>query len=71
VGPSRKSFIGNILNLPVGDRLEGTLASVVACVLNGAHVVRIHDVREVKRVVLVADAIRRAGLPVVAQQSAD
>jgi dihydropteroate synthase len=65
VGPSRKSFIGNILNLPVDDRVEGTLAGVVACILNGAHLVRVHDVRQVQRVAAVADAIRRTSPPVL------
>ena len=46
VGPSRKSFIGKVLDLPVGERLMGTAAAVAACVLGGAHVVRVHDVRE-------------------------
>jgi dihydropteroate synthase len=61
VGPSRKSFIGSILDLPTEERLEGTLASVVAAVLRGANVVRVHDVKAVKRAVQVADAIRQAG----------
>jgi dihydropteroate synthase len=60
VGPSRKSFIGSILDVPVTDRLEGTLAAVVACIMAGAHVVRVHDVRAVKRAALVTDAILRA-----------
>ncbi len=60
VGPSRKSFIGNILNLPVGERLEGTIAAVVACVLNGANIVRVHDVKEAKRAAMIADAIKNA-----------
>lgn len=58
IGPSRKSFIGAILNLPVEERLEGTLAAVVACILNGANIVRVHDVKEARRAALVADAIR-------------
>jgi dihydropteroate synthase len=58
VGPSRKSFLGAILNLPVRERLEGTLAAVTAAILSGANIVRVHDVREVKRAVLVADALR-------------
>lgn len=58
VGPSRKSFIGTILGLPVEERLEGSLAAVVACVLNGAHIVRVHDVKEAVRAVRVADAIK-------------
>ncbi len=58
VGPSRKSFIGTVLDLPVDRRLMGTAAAVAACVLRGAHVVRVHDVREMVEVVRVADAIR-------------
>lgn len=58
VGPSRKSFIGAILDLPVDQRLEGTAAAVTACILNGAHVVRVHDVKEMKRVARVADALK-------------
>jgi dihydropteroate synthase len=58
VGPSRKSFIGQVLNLPVDQRLEGTAAAVTACILRGAHIVRVHDVREMKRVALVADALK-------------
>jgi dihydropteroate synthase len=58
VGPSRKSFIGRVLDLPVERRLMGTAAAVAACVLGGAHVVRVHDVREMVEVVRVADAIR-------------
>jgi len=61
IGPSRKSFIGTLLGLPADERLEGTLAAVVCGVWNGAHIVRVHDVRETVRVVRVADAIRRAG----------
>jgi dihydropteroate synthase len=59
VGPSRKSFIGTILGLPLEERLEGTLATVVASVLNGANIVRVHDVKEAKRAVMVADALRQ------------
>ncbi len=58
VGPSRKSFIGRVLDLPVDRRLMGTAAAVAACVLRGAHVVRVHEVREMVEVVRVADAIR-------------
>ncbi len=59
VGTSRKSFIGNILNLPIEERLEGTLASVVAAVFRGANILRVHDVKSVKRAAQVADAIRQ------------
>jgi dihydropteroate synthase len=58
VGTSRKSFIGRILDHPVEDRLEGTAASVAAAVLRGADIVRVHDVREMTRVVRVAEALR-------------
>jgi dihydropteroate synthase len=61
VGPSRKSFIGKVLDLPVGERLMGTAAAVAASVLGGAHVVRVHDVREMVQVVRVCDAIAGAG----------
>ncbi len=59
VGPSRKSFIGAILDLPVDRRLEGTLAAVVACALEGVEVVRVHDVAPAVRAARVADAIRK------------
>ncbi|MGH2569415.1 MAG: dihydropteroate synthase, partial [Bacteroidota bacterium] len=58
VGPSRKSFIGAILDLPFEERLEGTAAAVTACILNGASIVRVHDVKEMKRVAQVADALK-------------
>lgn len=60
VGPSRKSFIGEILNLPPHERLEGTAAAVAVCILNGVHIVRVHDVAAMVRVARVADAIVRA-----------
>jgi dihydropteroate synthase len=58
IGPSRKTFIGNILDLPVEERLEGTLAAVVACILNGANIIRVHDVKETKRAAMVADTVK-------------
>ncbi len=58
VGPSRKSFIGKVLDLPVGERLMGTAAAVAACVLAGAHGVRVHDVKEMVEVARLCDAIR-------------
>ena len=57
VGPSRKSFIGKTLNLATDQRLEGTIAAVTACILHGADIVRVHDVQEVKRSVMIADKI--------------
>ncbi len=56
-GPSRKSFIGKVLDLAVGERLMGTAAAVAACVFGGAHIVRVHDVREMVQVARVCDAI--------------
>jgi dihydropteroate synthase len=60
VGPSRKSFIGRVLDLPAGERLFGPAGAVAACVLGGAHVVRVHDVKEMVQVVKVCDAILAA-----------
>ena len=57
IGPSRKSFIGLTLDSPLEYRLEGTLAAVSACILNGASIVRVHDVKEVKRTVIITDKI--------------
>jgi dihydropteroate synthase len=60
VGCSRKSFIGAVLALPPEERLEGTLAAHAIAASNGAHVVRVHDVRAHVRALRVADAIRAA-----------
>jgi len=57
-GPSRKSFIGKVLNLKVYERFEGTAAAVAICVWNGADIVRVHDVKEMKRVADLAYAIK-------------
>lgn len=57
LGTSRKSFIGMILDLPAGERLEGTAASVALGIAGGADIVRVHDVKEMKRVAAVADAV--------------
>lgn len=57
-GPSRKSFIGLTLDLPVDERVEGTAAAVTASILNGSKIVRVHDVKEMKRVATIADTIR-------------
>jgi len=61
LGTSRKSFIGKILNADVTERLEGTLSSIAIGVLNGAHIIRCHDVLQAKKAIAVADAIRLAG----------
>jgi len=59
VGPSRKSFIGNTLRLPVDQRLEGTIAASTACILNGANILRVHDVKQIKRAAIITDKIKR------------
>ncbi|HYY58408.1 MAG TPA: dihydropteroate synthase [Pyrinomonadaceae bacterium] len=61
VGTSRKSFIGRLLEgTPVDGRIFGTMATVTAAILNGAHIVRVHDVRAAQETARVADAIGRA-----------
>lgn len=60
VGPSRKSFIGRTLDLPVEQRLEGTAASLAICIARGANIVRVHDVEAMVRVVRMTDAMLRA-----------
>ena len=62
VGPSRKSFIGLTLDLPPDERVEGTAAAVAVAITRGADIVRVHDVREMVRVVRMTDAIVRRGL---------
>ncbi|HID10469.1 MAG TPA: dihydropteroate synthase, partial [Candidatus Latescibacteria bacterium] len=57
VGTSRKSFIGAVLDLPVEERLEGTLATLVLAVAKGAKLLRVHDVRPAVRAVRMAEAI--------------
>lgn len=58
IGTSRKRFIGDILKAPVHERLYGTLATIAVAVMNGAHIVRVHDVRETVHVIKICDAIR-------------
>jgi len=58
VGPSRKSFIGEITGLLVEQRLEGTLAAVTYSSMQGAEIVRVHDVKECKSALEVLYAIR-------------
>lgn len=60
LGTSRKSTIGKVLGgLPPGDRVEGTAATVAIGIANGADIVRVHDVKQMKRVAMMADAIVR------------
>jgi dihydropteroate synthase len=59
LGPSRKSFIGYTLNLPPGQRLEGTAAAIAIGIARGADIVRVHDVAAMLRVARLSDAIVR------------
>ena len=60
IGPSRKSFIGKILNQPDPKaRVWGTAAACCAAIFNGADILRIHDVEQIRDVSMVADAIWR------------
>ena len=60
VGASRKSFLGKLLDLPVDDRLEPSLAVAAYAAMSGVQIVRAHDVRETVRVVRTIDALRGA-----------
>jgi dihydropteroate synthase len=60
-GVSRKAFTGKLTGVSVpAERIEGTAAAVTAAILNGANIIRVHDVGYMKRVAVMADAIRRA-----------
>jgi dihydropteroate synthase len=59
VGTSRKAHIGLVLGTPVTDRVEGTAATVALAIAQGADIVRVHDVRQMVRVVRMADAVVR------------
>ena len=59
VGTSRKSVLGYLLNLPAAERLEATAATVTLAIKRGADIVRVHDVKEMRRVCIVADAVVR------------
>jgi dihydropteroate synthase len=60
VGTSRKGFIGKLLGTPAHEREEGTSATVAIAIYNGAHIVRVHDVKSMKMVAAVARAIRKS-----------
>jgi dihydropteroate synthase len=62
VGPSRKAFLGAILNLPADERIEGTAAVVANAILKGANIVRVHDVKEMKRVAMVTDVLKSTNI---------
>jgi dihydropteroate synthase len=57
VAVSRKHFIGNVLDLPPEERLEGTAAAIAFAILRGAHLVRVHDVRAMVRVTRMTEAL--------------
>ena len=57
LGPSRKSFIGFTLDLPIVERIEGTLASITAGVINGARIVRVHYIRATRRTLTITEKI--------------
>ena len=57
LGASRKSVIGNALDLPVEQRLEGTLATTVFGTIKGVMFVRVHDVKENARIIKMTEAI--------------
>jgi len=59
LGSSRKSMIGQVLDLPADQRLEGTAATVAIGIANGADIVRVHDVKQMVRVCRMSDAIIR------------
>jgi dihydropteroate synthase len=59
LGTSRKSFIGKILNAEIDQRVEGTLASISAAIMNGANILRVHDVGPARKAAQIVDAILR------------
>ncbi len=61
VGASRKSFLGKVLSVPVEQRLTGSLACCAIAIMAGAHIVRVHDVKETRQVTVLCDAVRDAG----------
>ena len=59
IGTSKKSFIGKILDLPVNERMEGTAATITWAIAQGADIVRVHDVKTMRRIAQMTDAIYR------------
>jgi dihydropteroate synthase len=58
VSLSNKDFVGETLDLPVGERLSGTLAATAVCAWHGARVYRVHQVRETREVVDMVASIK-------------
>ncbi len=59
IGTSRKSFIGSLLDLPVTERVEGTLSTVCWSITHGVDIVRVHDVKSTSRAARITDALYR------------
>lgn len=64
VGASRKSFLGKVLSVAVEHRLTGSLACCAVAIMGGAHIVRVHDVKETRQVAMLCDAVREARIQV-------
>ncbi len=60
IGVSRKSFLGNILSLPPEERLEGTISATMLALFGGAKIVRVHDVKEIKRCIRIYNEINKS-----------
>ena len=60
IGTSRKSFLGHVLGNPQKDRLSATVASVSIAALNGADIVRVHDVNYIKDALQITDAVKNS-----------
>ena len=69
LGASRKSVIGLTLDLPVEERLEGTLVTTVMAVLKGYAFVRVHDIKENVRAIRMAEAIKQGGMSIYGRDS--
>jgi len=64
IGTSNKSFIGQVLGRKVDERVTGTMATVAVAALHGAHVVRVHNVKEAVETVRMVDAIKRGSVKI-------
>lgn len=60
IGTSMKSFIGKVAGLPIEERVEGTLASLAVALMNGADILRVHDVKKAKKVLMTVKAVMDA-----------
>ncbi len=60
IGSSRKSYLGKLFDAPPQDRLEGTIVSNIVAMQNGANILRVHDVRSVRRAITIAERIMEA-----------